>query len=69
MDNMNDAKELMARFEAFLDNMERVAVSSSYADLIGIGTEYVVINGEVVAKFLNGNFDTPVAGNSEKTAA
>lgn len=35
------------------DNVVRV--SSTVNDLIGIGTEYLVVDGTVIAKFYNGN--------------
>lgn len=63
---LNEMKE----FEKFIEEMDkRVAVGSTYAELTGKGTEYVVKNGQVIAKFLNGNLDGVCQGNMEKTAA
>lgn len=63
---LNEMKE----FEKFIEEMDkRVAVGSTYAELTGKGTEYVVKNGQVIAKFLSGNLDGVCQGNMEKTAA
>lgn len=71
MNNINDANELMNRFEKFLNEMDRIGVGSRYGDLTGVGTEYVVVNGVVVAKFMDGTLVTGMVppGNSDVTAA
>lgn len=40
------------------DNVVRV--SNTVKDLIGIGTEYLVVDGTVIAKFYNGNLVSEV---------
>ena len=50
-----------------MDNLTRIA--SRVADLTGIGMEYLVVDGIIIAKFFNGFFvgDKP-SGNNEVTA-
>lgn len=63
---LNDMKE----FEKVIAEMDnRIAIGNTYGELTGIGTEYVVKNGQVIAKFLNGDLDGVCQGNMEKTAA
>jgi len=45
----------------------QVVVAESYADLKGVGTEYVVINGQVIAKFIDGQLEKQEFGNLEVT--
>jgi hypothetical protein len=48
------------------DNM--VKIGFSIMQLTGIGTEYLVIDEEIIAKFYNGNLIYgPTTGNDEKT--
>jgi hypothetical protein len=62
---INDMKE----FEKFIAEMDkRIVIGTTYNELTGMGTEYVVKNGQVIAKFLNGHLDGVCQGNSEKTA-
>lgn len=48
-----------------MDNIIRIA--SKVQDLKGIGTEYLVIDGVIIARFYNGNFDhaVTIAVNSD----
>ena len=46
---------------------EIVIVASTYAELTGVGTEYVVRDGIVIAKFLNGDLESEITGNMEIT--
>lgn len=65
-----DAK-LMQAFETFMEKQENtVRVSDKLSDLSGIGTEYLIIDGYIVAKFWDGNLVGVLpGGNSEKTVA
>lgn len=49
------------------DRRLKVSVGSSYAQLTGIGTEYVIINDNIVAKFYEGNLAGSSIGNTEDT--
>jgi hypothetical protein len=73
---------IMKAFESFIGRKEEetaparvdydnvIYISDGYASLKGIGTEYVVINGEIVAKFYNGMFPKVArAGNTDQTIA
>ena len=50
--------------------LDLIRASSNLSDLTGIGTEYLVVNGTILAKFYNGNFvlDCP-RGNLDETIA
>lgn len=64
-----DAKT-MRDFVRFVDEIEKdkIAISDRYMHLRGTGTEYVVIAGQVVAKFQDGNLICQCAcGNTEET--
>lgn len=50
-----------------MSDKDKIGVASTYGELTGIGTEYVIVDDIVIAKFLNGNLDLPCSGNSEKT--
>ena len=45
----------------------RIGIGSKYSELEGVGTEYVVVDGQVIAKFLNGELDMGIIGNNERT--
>jgi hypothetical protein len=45
----------------------KIIVGSEYCQLTGIGTEYIVRDGQVIAKFLNGNLEEKVMGSQETT--
>lgn len=45
-----------------------IKVSDKLSDLTGVGTEYLAVDGFVIARFYNGNFMAdPVIGNEEPT--
>lgn len=46
---------------------KRILVADRYGDLTGIGTEYLVRGEQVIAKFLDGNLEERIPGNSETT--
>lgn len=67
----NQVKDMKA-FEKFLDTKDDtsnvVGIGYHINDLRGIGTEYLVINGVITAKFYNGNIlrgVAPVSGESQ----
>ncbi len=48
--------------------MNEIRIASNLSELTGIGTEYLILNGEIVAKFWNGNIACDAqSGNTEKT--
>ena len=61
----------MEAFEQFLNEKDKfniVSIGFKPSDLRGIGTEYLVSNGEVIAKFFDGCMIVVTLGNnSEKT--
>ena len=51
-----------------MDNV--IFIGGRPSELKGVGTEYLVVDGIIVAKFYNGNFVTALpTGDSEKTKA
>jgi hypothetical protein len=46
---------------------EKIAIGSEYNQLTGVGTEYMVIDGQVIAKFLDGNLEGKIEGSNETT--
>jgi len=50
--------------------LNQIGIGSKASDLTGIGTEYLVVNGEVIAKFYDGNMivDAPLVDGAEVTA-
>ena len=50
-------------------NDNKVRISNKRMDLTGVGTEYLVVNGEVIAKFFDGNMceSLTMTGNTDKT--
>ena len=56
--------DLNKEFELFIN---RVNVCESYDAATGIGTEFIVIQGRVVAELFNGNLVGSVSGDSNIT--
>lgn len=46
---------------------EKLGICDSFTACIGVGPEYVVINGEIVAKFIDGNLAQGSVGNTKET--
>lgn len=62
--------DTMKEFEKFIAEKDNsIAIGTMYSELTGIGTEYLVKDGRVIAKFLNGHLDGVCQGNLEKTVA
>ena len=60
-------RKTFADFEAFISD-NTIYIGHSINELTGHGTEYLVRNGTVIAKFFNGNFvGTIPKGNSDLT--
>lgn len=67
---MEDYKPILGeQSQPEVDNVVRIGFKPS--DLKGIGTEYLVKDSQVIAKFYNGSMITSVlvVGNTEKTVA
>ena len=63
----NHDNELFQALETTIDNI--IGIAFNYSDLIGKGTEYIVRNGVIVAKFYNGNFVESFQVNQDITIA
>jgi hypothetical protein len=63
-----DNTELEA-FEDFINNTDNVVrVGFTLSQLTGKGTEYLVVNGIITARFFNGDLiQSPQAGNKDDT--
>jgi hypothetical protein len=48
---------------------ENIAIGTEYNQLTGIGTEYMVKEGQVIAKFLDGNLEGRIEGSQETTVS
>jgi hypothetical protein len=46
---------------------DSVTIGTEYGQLIGVGTEWVERDGQVIAKFLDGNLEGKIEGSQETT--
>jgi hypothetical protein len=46
---------------------DSVTIGTEYNQLTGVGTEWIEKDGQVIAKFLNGNLEEEVKGSQETT--
>jgi len=49
-------RQTFADFESFVNSDNTIRIGRSVSELSGNGTEYLLSNGQVIAKFFNGNF-------------
>ena len=48
--------------------MDTIKLADRLSDLTGKGTEYLIVDGLIIAKFVDGNLDHgPLTGNMDET--